>query len=55
MTKCHLRLHLIREILGNMCIVIVCSSGFDVTNFEINPMFLIKPFFLNDQKVNMKS
>ena len=28
-------LPLLREILGNMCIVIVCEPGCDVVNFEI--------------------
>ena len=28
-----------------MCIPIVCFPGCDVINFEINLMFLIKPFF----------
>ena len=38
-------LPLLREILGNMCIVIVSSSGFDVINSKINHIFLIKLFF----------
>ena len=37
-----------------MCIVIVCQAGFEVINFEINLVFLIKPFFLNDQKLKTK-
>ena len=44
-------LSLLREILGNMCIVIVCWPGCDVMNFEVNFIFLFKPFFLHDQKV----
>ena len=28
-----------------MRIAIVCFAGFDVINFEINLIFLIKPFF----------
>ena len=32
------------EILGNMCILIVCKPGCDVVNFEIKIIFLIKPF-----------
>ena len=35
-------------ILGNMFIVIVCFTGFNVINFEINLIFLIKPFFIHD-------
>ena len=37
-----------------MCIVIVCEPGCDVRNFEINLIFLIKPFFLHDQNVKTK-
>ena len=44
----------LREIVGNMCIVIVCYPGYDVINFEINLIFLIKPLFLYDQKVKTK-
>ena len=33
-----------------MCIAIVCEPGCDVMNFEVNLKFLIKPFFLHDQK-----
>ena len=43
------------EILGNICIAIVCKSGCDVMNFEDNLIFLIKPFFLHDQKVATKA
>ena len=38
-------LPLILEILGNICMAILCFPGLDVTNFEINLIFLIKPFF----------
>ena len=34
---------LTREILGNMCVATAPDS--DVINFEINLVFLIKPFF----------
>ena len=43
------------EILGNMRIAIVCKSGCDVMNFEVNLIFLIKPFFLHEQKVVTKT
>ena len=33
-----------------MCIPIVCKPGCDAMNFEVNLVFLIKPFFLHDQK-----
>ena len=36
---------LLCEILGNMCIAIASEPGCDVINFEINLIFLIKPFF----------
>ena len=45
---------LLREILGNMCIVTVCLPGSDVMNFAVNLIFLIKPLFLHDQKLNHK-
>ena len=32
------------EILGNMCIVIICCSVCEVINFEVNLSFLIKLF-----------
>ena len=38
-------LPLLLEILANMCIAIVCFPGCDVINFEVNLIFLIKPFF----------
>ena len=47
-------LSLLCEILGNVCIVIVCWPGCDVLNFEINLICLIKPFFLHDQKLKTK-
>ena len=48
-------LPLLREILGNMCIVIVCLPGCDAMKFEVNLIFLIKPFFLHEQKVMTKT
>ena len=39
------KVSLLREILGNMCIAIVCKPGCDFRNFESNIIFLIKPFF----------
>ena len=35
---------LLLQILGNIYIRIVCQPGCDVINFEINLIFLIKPF-----------
>ena len=43
------------EILGNMCIAIVCKPGCDVMNSEVNLIFLIKSFFLYNQKVVTKA
>ena len=37
-----------------MRIIIVCQPGYDVINFEINLIFLVKPFFLHDQIVKTK-
>ena len=36
---------LLLEILGNMCIAIICCPVCEATNFEINHNFLIKPVF----------
>ena len=47
-------LPLLCEILGNMCIVVACEPDCDVINFEINLIFLIKPFFLHGKKVKTK-
>ena len=45
-------LPLLNEILGNMCIAIVCYPGCDVMDCgEINRIFLIEPVFLHDQNV----
>ena len=49
------KLPLLLEILGNMCIAIVCYPGCDVMDFEINFVFLIEPFFLHDQKAMTKT
>ena len=38
-----------------MCIAIVCKPGCDVMSFEVNLIFLIKPFFLHDQNVVTKT
>ena len=48
-------LSLICEILGNMCIAIVCKPVCEVMNFEVKPIFLIKPFSLHNQKVVTKT
>ena len=45
---------LLSKILGNMCIALVCKPGCDVMNFDVNLIFLIKPFS-NDQKVVTKT
>ena len=45
---------LLLEIIGNMCIPIVCFPGWDVINFEINLIFLIKPFFYKTKKSRQK-
>ena len=38
-----------------MCITTVCKPGCDVMNLEVNLIFLIKLFFLHDQKVVTKT
>ena len=48
-------LPLLCEILDNMPIAIVCKPGCDVMNFEVDLIFLVKPFFLHDQKVVTKT
>ena len=42
------------EILGNICIAIVCLPCCDIINFEINLVFLIKPFFCMTKKSSQK-
>ena len=42
------------EILGNMCISMVCFLGCDVINNEINFIILIKPFFYITKKSRLK-
>ena len=42
------------EILGNMCIAIICFPGCDVTNFDINNIFPIKLFFYMTNKSRQK-
>ena len=46
-------LALLPEMLGNMCIVIVCLPGCDVINFEISLIFQIKRIFLHGQKAKI--
>ena len=53
--KISIWLTLLLEILGNMCIAIVCYPGCDIMDFEINFIFQIEPFFLHDQKVMTKT
>ena len=42
------------EILGNTSIVIICFPVYDVISFEINFVFLIKPFFYIAKKSEQK-
>ena len=42
------------EILGNMCITTVCYPCCEVTKFEINLIFLIKPFWYMTKKSRQK-
>ena len=45
---------LLFEILDTMCIAIVCFPGCDILNFEINPIFLIKPFYYLTKMLRQK-
>ena len=47
-------LSLLLEILVNTCITIACVLGFDVINFGINLILLIKPFFYITNKSRQK-
>ena len=47
-------LPLIPEISNNVCMVILCYPGCDVINFEVNLIFLIKPFFYISKKLRQK-
>ena len=47
-------LSLLHEILGNMCIIIICYPVCDVINFEIKHSFLIKLFFYIIKKSGWK-
>ena len=47
-------LPLLLEILGNMCIEIVCLAVCDLINFEINLIFLIKSFLEMTKKLRQK-
>ena len=42
------------EILGNICIAVVCFPGCDETKFEINLVFLIKLYFYMTRKLRQK-
>ena len=42
---------LVLDILGKMCIAIVCSPG--CVDFEINVIFIIEPFFPHDKNLNL--
>ena len=48
-------LTLLCEIFRNMCIAIVCKLGCDAMNCVVKLIFLIKLFFLHDQKVVTKT
>ena len=47
-------LPLLLQILGNMCITIVCYPGCDIIKFEINRIFLIKSFCYMTKKSRQK-
>ena len=43
------------EIIDNVYIAIVSQPGCDINNFEVNLIFLIKPFFCMTKKSRQKS
>ena len=45
---------LLLEILGNMCIVIICLPVCDVVDFKNNLSFIIKPFSYLTKKAEQK-
>ena len=47
-------LPLLLQILGNICVAIVCFPAYDVTNFEINLIFLIKSLWYRNKKSRQK-
>ena len=47
-------LPLLLDILGKMCIAIVCYPGCDAVGFEIKRPFLIKPFFFMKKTLRQK-
>ena len=49
------RLPLLCEILGIICIAIVCKPGCEVMDFVVNLTFLIEPFFRHNRKVVTKT
>ena len=49
------RLHLLLEILGNVCIMITSYLTYEVINFQIKLSFLIKPFIYMTKMSGQKS
>ena len=49
------RLHLLLEILGNVCIMITSYLAYEVINFQIKLSFLIKPFIYMTKMSGQKS
>ena len=46
---------LLLELLGNICIEIICFLVYLILNFEIIPSFLMKSFFYTTKKVSIKT
>ena len=42
---------ILREVLGNMCIAIVCEPAFDVINFEIREETVTEVFVVSFQGI----
>ena len=47
-------LPLLLEVLGNICVAIVCFPGCDVINLKINLIYRIKPFLYMTKKRRQK-
>ena len=52
--KILVRLPLLLEMLGNMCIAFTCFTGCGILNVEINLAFIIKPHFCLTKKLRQK-
>ena len=47
-------LPLFLEALGNICFATICFPGYDVISFQMNLIFLIKPFLYRTKRQNLE-